>query len=569
MEVVPMAVIPVPPALRAYRRSWLRSDVLAGVTLAAVAIPETMGYTSIARVPVVTGLYTILFPARAFALLGSSRLLVVGADSATAAILASGLAGLGIAGLVPDSAQWLALTSLAALVCGGLLLLARLLRLGFLGDFLSASVLIGFLTGVGIQVFAGQIPDMLGISKGSGNWFEQQWHTVTHLGETSLPTLAFAIGTLALILGFKRFAPAVPGAIVAVVLSIVVSASLQMSAHGVAVVGTVQGGFPPIGLPQGVGWSDVPGLAGVAVSCFVLIIAQSAATSRSFASRHGQRVDVNQDLVGLSGANVAAGLTGTFVVNGSPTKTQILDGQRGKTQVANMTMSVVVLVVLLFLTGALTDMPKAVLGAIVFLIGVDLVDIAGLRRVWAARRSELYVAVITAVTVFAVGVEQGIVLAVVLSLVEMVRRQYRPHQFVVSVTRDGKETYAPAEPGMQSSPGLLVFRFDADLFYANANQFSENVQQLITSAPDRVSWLILDCSSIPDVDFSAAAALKGLVKFVQTRGATFALAAADPNLRTTLSSLGVLDELRANHVFDSVEDAVAAFRAARRAQGAG
>ena len=170
-------------------------------------------------------------------------------------------------------------------------------------------------------------------------------------------------------------------------------------------------------------------------------------------------------------------------------------------------------------------------------------------------------------TVFAVGVEQGIVLAVVLSLVEMVRRQYRPHQFVVSVTRDGKETYARAEPGMQSSPGLLVFRFDADLFYANANQFSENVQQLISSAPDPVSWLILDCSSIPDVDYSAGAALKSLVKFVHTRGATFALAAADPNLRTTLSSLGVLDELPANHVFDSVEDAVDAYRSARGTQG--
>jgi MFS superfamily sulfate permease-like transporter len=168
-----------------------------------------------------------------------------------------------------------------------------------------------------------------------------------------------------------------------------------------------------------------------------------------------------------------------------------------------------------------------------------------------------------------VGVEQGIVLAIVLSLIEMVRRQYRPHQFVVSVTQDGKEAYALAKPGMQSSPGLLVFRFDADLFYANANQFSENVQQLISSAPDPVSWLILDCSSIPDVDYSAGDALKSLVRFVHTRGATFALAAADPNLRTTLSRLGVLDELPANQVFDSVEDAVAAFRSARGAQGAG
>ena len=550
----------VPLGLRGYRTSWLRTDVVAGLTLAAVAIPETMGYTSIAGVPVVTGLYTVIFPAIIFGLLGSSRLLVVGADSATAAILAAGLAGLGINGLVPNSPQWLAMTSLTALVCGGLLIVARLLRLGFLGDFLSASVLIGFLTGVGIQVFAGQIPDMLGIPKGTGNWFQQQWHTLTTLGSTSLTTLAFAVGTLVIILGFKKFLPQVPGAIVAVVLSIIVSASLDMSTHGVAVVGTVQGGFPPVGLPSGVAWSDIPLLLGTAFSCFVLIIAQSAATSRSFAMRHGQRVDVNRDIVGLSGANIAAGLTGTFVVNGSPTKTQILDEQKGKTQVANMTMGVVVLLVVLFLTGVLTDMPKAVLGAIVFLIGIDLIDIAGLRRVYAARRSEFVIAALTGIVVFAIGVEQGIVLAIILSIVEMVRRQYRPQRFVVGVDAGGEPTYTPAKPGTQSAPGLLVFRYDADLFYANANQFSDDVQQLVVGAPDPVRWLVLDCTSIPDVDYSAGAALDGLITFVHNHGAVFALAAPDPDLRAVLAKLGVLKMLNVDHIFDSVDDAVAAFR---------
>ena len=215
-----------PPSLQGYQRSWLPRDVVAGVTLAAVAIPETMGYTSIAQTPVVTGLYTVIFPTLAFALLGSSRLLVVGADSATAAILAAGLAGLGIAGLQPNSAEWLAWTSLVALVCGGLLILARLLRLGFLGDFLSASVLVGFLTGVGIQVFTGQIPDMLGIPKGTGNWFEQQWSTIIHLTDANAWTVAFAAGTLVIILGFKRYLPVVPGAVVAVILSIILSSTL-------------------------------------------------------------------------------------------------------------------------------------------------------------------------------------------------------------------------------------------------------------------------------------------------------------------------------------------------------
>ncbi len=315
--------------------------------------------------------------------------------------------------------------------------MARLLRLGFLGDFLSTSVLVGFLTGVGIQVFAGQIPDMLGIPKGSGNWFQQQWSTITHVGDASGPTVAFALGTLAIILGFKRFMPRVPGAVVAVILSIILSSALDASAHGVAVVGSVQGGFPPVGLPEGITWSDIPKVLGIALSCFVLIIAQSAATSRSFATKHGQRVDVNRDLVGLSGANLAAGLTGTFVVNGSPTKTQILDEQKGRTQVANITMSLVVLVVVLFLTGLLTDMPKAVLAAIVFLIGIGLIDVEGLKRIRAARMSEFVIAAGTAVVVFAVGVEQGIILAMVLSILEIIRRAYSPKDFLVGVDSEG------------------------------------------------------------------------------------------------------------------------------------
>ena len=283
------------------------------------------------QTPVVTGLYTVIFPTIIFALLGSSRLLVVGADSATAAILAAGLASLGIAGLTPNSAEWLAYCGAIALITGVMLLVARLLRLGFIGDFLSASVLIGFLTGVGVQVLTGQIPSMLGIPKGTGNWLEQQWHTLSSLGSTQWETFAFAAGTLIIIVGFKRFIPRVPGAIVAVVLSIAISAAVDASAHGVAVVGSVTGGFPPVGVPQDVSWSaNIGGMSAIAFSCLVLIVAQSAATSRSFAMKHGDPVDVNRDILGLGGANLAAAFTGTFVVNGSPTKTQILDSRRAR-----------------------------------------------------------------------------------------------------------------------------------------------------------------------------------------------------------------------------------------------
>lgn len=551
----------VPEWIRHYKVSWLSVDVLAGVTLAAVAVPEVMGYTSIAQTPVITGLYTIIFPTLVFALLGSSRLLVVGADSATAAILAAGLAGLGISGLSPNSSEWVAWTSLVALVCGAMLILARLLRLGFLGDFLSASVLIGFLTGVGISVLSGQLPDMLGIPKGKGNWFEQQWSTLTHLTDASLWTVAFAAGTLVIIVGCKLINRKITGAVIAVILSIVLSNVLDASSHGVAVIGPVQGGMPPFGLPQGIDLTDIPAVMGVALSCFFLIIAQSAATSRSFAMKHSERVDINKDILGLAGANIAAGLTGTFVVNGSPTKTEILDEQRGRSQMANITMSLVVIVVVLFLTKYLTNMPVAVLASIVFMIGLGLVDVKGLRRIQAARVSEFVIACVTAIVVFAWGVEEGIILAIALSVIELVRRAYTPTDFLVGVNKGGEPTYTPAEPGSESLPGLLVFRFDSRLFYANASLFVDRIQELIAAAPSHVRWLILDCSSIGDIDYSASLNLAGLIEALHAEKRVFALADVDPRLMEVLTKLETLEHFDNAHIYPTVQEAVAAFRA--------
>jgi len=546
----------VPATLRGYQRDWLARDVVAGITLAAIAIPEVMGYTTIARTPVVTGLYSIIFPTALFALLGSSRLLVVGADSATAAVLAAGLGSLSVAGLTPDSAQWVAWCSLTALVCAAMLLLARVLRLGFLGDFLSSSVLIGFLTGVGIQVLSGQIPSMLGVPKGSGSWFAQQRAWITRLPDVHWATLGFAVGTIAIIAGCRRFLPRVPGAVVAVALSIVISAVTDARAHGVAVVGPVKGGFPPVGPPSGVTWSDVPEVVAIAFSCFVLIIAQSAATSRSFAMRNGQRVDVNRDIVGLAGANAAAGLTGTFVVNGSPTKTQILDGQRGRSQLANLTMSLVVLAVALYLTSVLVDMPTSVLAAIVFLVGLDLVDVAGLRAIATQRRSEFVIAAATAVIVFAIGVEQGIVAAIVLSLLDLVRRQYQPRRFLVRLDEHGEPEYVAVTPSAASAPGLVVFRYDAELFYANANRFVDDAEAIVAGASVPVRLFVLDCSSLNDIDFSAGRSLLQLIDYLHAQGARFGIAGADDSLVAALNACRVMDRIAPDHVFPTVVDAL-------------
>ncbi|WP_371494429.1 SulP family inorganic anion transporter [Kitasatospora sp. NBC_00374] len=551
----------VPASLRGYRRAWLSRDVLAGVALSAVAIPEVMGYSSIAGMPIVTGLYTLILPTIAFALLGSSKLLVVGADSATAAILSAGLLELGIAGLVPGSPQWVALAGLTALLSGVILAAARLLRLGFLADFLSATVLIGFLTGVGIQVASAQIPDLLGIPRGRGNWFQQQWSWLTHLDEVSWYTIAYGAATIVIIVVFKRFLPRFPGSIVAVVALIAVSGATDASSHGVAVVGAVESGFPPIGLPSGLTPGDVSQVFSVAVSCFVLILAQSAATSHSFATRHGDHLDIDRDLVGLSVANLAAGLSGTFVVNGSPTKTEILDQQRGRTQVANLTMAFISLLVALVFTTSLADMPLAVLAGIVFLVGLDLVDVRGLRRIYARRRNEFVVAVVTAFAVFGIGVEQGVLLALALSLFEVIRREYRPKDFVVGVTEEGVPTYTLAEPGIESAPGLIVFRFNAELFYANASRFADEVKALVDEAPDPVRWLVLDAAGIADVDYSAGIRLHNLLDFLAARRVTFVLARPDAALVDTLKVYELWQRIPPENVFGNLIDAIRAYPA--------
>jgi MFS superfamily sulfate permease-like transporter len=550
-----------PVSLRGYRRVWLARDVVAGSVLAAVAIPEVMGYTSISQTPIQTGLYTVIFPTMVFALLASSRLLVVGADSATAAVLAAGLGGLSVAGLTPESDLWVAYCSLAALICAALLLLARILKLGFIGDFLSTSVLVGFLTGVGIQVFSGQIPEMLGVPKGSGNWFAQQLAWIREIPNAHWLTFGFAAFTVACVVGFERFLPRVPGALVAVVVCIAVSAAIDAQAQGVDVVGSVPSGFPPIGLPD-LGLYDAWLVLPTALSCFVLIVAQSAATSRSFAARHGEKVDVNQDILGLSGAQVAAGVTGTFVVNGSPTKTQILDGQGGKSQIANLTMAAIVLLFTLFLTGLLADMPKATLAGIVFMIGVSLVDVAGMRRIARERFSEFVVALLTAVTVFAVGVEQGIVLAVVASVIEIVRRAYAPQAFVIG-SRHGDEepTFQPASPGHESRPGLIVFRFDAPLFYANASRFTDDVKAVVEGAPHPVTWAIVLSQALDDIDYSAGVQIHDLAVYLKSRGITLAFTDLAPEQKKALTAYGVLDPDLQVRTFDSRAEAIAAFEA--------
>ncbi len=535
------------------------ADIIAGVTLAALAIPEVMGYTKIAGMPVITGLYTILIPIALFALIGSSRHLVVGADSATAAIMAAGLAGMAAIA----SPQYVALAGLVALITAAILLIARLVGLGFLADFLSRTVLIGFLTGVGIQVAIGQISGMLGLPGGGSGTLDKLVKDIQQLPQTSIPTLLVSLIVLALIIGCKRFAPNIPGALIAVIGMIAASYFFNFAAKGISTLGTVPSGLPKFGFPQGVTWNEAFALIPIAFSCFLVILAQSAATSRAYAAKYNERFSENSDLVGLTLASAGAGLSGTFVVNGSPTKTQMVDGAGGRSQISQLTTSVIVLIVLLFLTKPLAYMPNAVLAAVVFYIGVELIDITGMRSIFAQRRSEFWVALITAATVVVIGVEQAIFLAMVLSLLDHVRRGYQPKNAVLAPhVVDGEQGWrsVPVSAPVEATPGLLIYRFNHSLYYANTERFSEEMLDLVNGADPPVSWLCLDAAAIDDVDWSGGATIRQSFGQLKERNVRLVFAEVEDDVRAELDDYGVTALVGKDAFYSSVADVLVAYQ---------
>ena len=502
-----LRALPVMQGLLPIDRSRVPADVLAGMTLAALGIPEVLGYAKIAGMPVVTGLYTLLLPMAVFAILGSSRHLVVGADSATAAILAAALTGLAVAG----SERYVRLAGLAALLAGALLLLARLARLGFLANFLSRTVLVGFLTGVGIQVAAGQLPDMLGVTATGKDTLTRLWGIVSALPHVRRSDLAVSIGVIVIVLAARRITRKIPGPLIAVVTAISVSRAVDLASHGVAVLGAVPRGLPHLGLPA-LGWHDAAALGGAAASMFVVILAQSAATSRAYAGKHEETsFSEDTDLVGLGAANVAAAFSGTFVVNGSPTKTQMVDSAGGRSQLAQLTTSVVVLIVLLVLTGPLAYLPDAALAAIVFLIAIELIDIKGMRRILACRRYEFAIALLATAAVVVLGVEEGIVLAVVASIIDHLRHSYNPRNSVLVKSPAGHWQPVPVLPGTRTEEGLVIYRFGTNLYYANASRLIDDVTALADHGGP-LRWMVLDGAAIGDVDYTAAAVLTSVIE---------------------------------------------------------
>jgi high affinity sulfate transporter 1 len=529
-------------------------DSVAGIELAAMSIPQALGYTAIAGMPAVTGFYTLLLPLLAFATFGSSRYLVVAADSATAAILAGGISSMA----PPASAKYVALAGMVALLTAGFLLIARLLKLGFIADFLSQTVLVGFLTGVGFQVGIAVLGEMLGLEIHSRRTVVQLVQVFRDLSHVHPPSLVLSAVVVAGVLTLGRFAPRIPGPLIAVAGAIAASAAWDFAARGIAVIGPVAGGLPHLGFPD-VSWHELELLVPVAGSCFVMIVAQSAATARIYAARHQQLLDENADLVGLSAANAAAALSGAFVVNGSPTQTAMMESSGGRSQVAHVATAAVVALVLLFLTHPLQYLPRCVLGAIVFVVAIRLVDLRGLLGIRRESPGEYALALTTAGVVVVVGVEQGIVLAMVLSLLRIVKHTYHPHTAVLTQGEGGIWQLNPVVPGALTEPGLVIYRFGAALFYANAGRFAEEILLLVGPAPSSLRWVVVDAGAITHVDYTAARVVRELQQDLAQRGVELVFAHVQSDLKPDLDRHHLTEAIGAGRIFDTLREALTCY----------
>lgn len=539
-------------------RAQFPREVLAGVTLAALAIPEVMGYTQIAGVPVVAGLYTMLLPMLLFAMFGSSRQLVVGADSATAAMLATALAGMAISG----SDEYLAMASVLAFIVGGMLLLARILNLGVLANFLSRTVLIGFLSGVGIQVAVSQVPGMLGIhSEGLSSIAHLVLHWPT-LETLNVHTLVVSLFTLIAVVGIRLLSERIPGALIAVIGAILASWLLNLKTFDIALVGSVPSGLPSLQFPLfSMSWEQFTHLLPTAFAMVMVILAQSSATSRAYAARHRDTVNDNQDLIGLGLANIGAAVSGAFVVNGSPTKTQMVDGAGGRSQLAHLITVLIVLLMLVLFTEPLAYLPHATLSTIVFLIGFELLDIKGLRKVLYERPWEFWVALATMIAVVVLGVELGILVAIVLSLLVHTRHGYRPVNSVVIPNGHGRWRAVPLNNNAQLMPGLQVYRFTHGMYYANAELMSREVLYLVNSARPSLEWFCIDAAAVDDVDYTAAQALVTLSYELRKLGVCLVFAEVADRVRYGMDRSGITKAVGEEAYYDSVSDVVEAFSA--------
>jgi high affinity sulfate transporter 1 len=545
--------LPVSRQLRRYSDKAPR-DLIAGLTVAALALPAAMAYAELAGISAIHGLYALLLPVVAYAALGSSRLLAIGPEASLSAM--TGVAVLGIA--AAGSGEAAALAAMLALLTAVCYALALVLRLGWMADYLSRPVLVGYMHGIAIVVVIAQLGKLLGLDIKATDPVPQLAEVIHELGDVNTTTLAVSAIALGVLLPARWVAPRFPTALVVVVGAIIASSALDLVDHGVAVIGGIPSGFPHFDLPS-VSWDNVTTLAPAAAALFLFGFADAILTARAFAARHGDRIGMNQELRALAVANAAGGFTQGMPVGASNSRTAMNDAVGARSQLAGVVCAVVILLVLLLLTGPLAHLPKAVLGAAIVAAMVGLVEPDAWRSLAAIDRVEVAIAGVTAAGVVVVGVLQGVAFAVALTIVDAVRRSARPGDAVLGYDKTlGRWADITEHPDAHLEPGVVVYRLESRLFFANASYVRDRIEAAIRGAEPPPDSVVLDCEAISRIDSTGVEMLIELCGRLRRKGVTLLLGRVRDDLRRSLRTSGALDVIGADHVFPTIGAALAA-----------
>lgn len=544
--------LPIATGISGYRREWLSADLIAGISVAAVAIPIAIAYSKLAGVPPVYGLYASLLSLVAYAVLGSSRQLIVAPDAATCAIVAAVVAPL--AG--PDPARYVSLTAALAMITGVFCIAAGLARLGFLTNFLSRPILTGYLNGIAICIIMGQLGPLCGFPVPSGGFFRMFWHFVSSLGQTHWPTLAIGLATLAMLFLLSRVAKRVPGPLVAMVAGIAASAAFGFADRGVALIGLIPAGIPLPSIPR-IPASDWAPLAMGAIGLSLISYNSAMVTARGFATKNRYDIDSNREFIALGAADIGAGLMQGFAVSGADSRTAMNDSMGGKTKLTGLVTAAGIAVTLLFLTGPLASLPVVVLAAVLIKAASGLFDFQSLTRLRRVSRSEFLLSLVTLLGVITVGVLPGVVIAIGLAMLTLLVRASRPHDALLGRDRvTGQYQNLAGHPGAEPVPGIVLYRFDASLVFFNADHLRARARALVHEAPRPVRAFVLVAETIPFLDTTGAAALDQLCEELQAEGIVMAVAGAHRAVRHVLERSGVAERIGAQRIFPTVEVAV-------------
>ncbi|UUN25644.1 SulP family inorganic anion transporter [Streptomyces sp. FIT100] len=539
--------------LAGYQRIWLRGDLLAGVTVAAYLIPQVMAYAGLAGLSPVAGLWAIVPPLVLYALLGSSRQLSVGPESTTALLTATVIGPL--AG--GDPGRYAALAAALAVVVGGLCLIAWAARLGFVADLLSRPILVGYMTGVGLIMIVDQLPKLAGVSASGTTFFPQIVSFVRHFPQAHLPTLLLAVSALAFLFLMQRLFPKVPGPLLVVLLATAVVGVFGLEQYGVQVIGETPAGLPGLEVPR---LDDFRGLLLPALGVLLVGYTDVILTARAFADRRGHPVDANQELLALGASNIGTGVLQGFPVSSSASRTALGDAAGSRTQLYSLVACGAVVAVLLFLSPLLAHFPSAALGAIVVYAAVRLIDASGFRRLAAFRRSEFLLALGTLVGVLSLDILYGVLVAVGLSVTEMLARVARPHDAIQGLVPGLAGMHDVDDyPEARTVPGLVVYRYDSPLFFANAQNFRRRATAAVDDHPGPVAWFVLNAEANVEVDITALDAVEALRRDLERRGIVFALARVKQDLRDELDAFGLTAAVGPDRMFPTLPTAVAAY----------